>query len=74
MQKSGRRWIFFELQDVAFFDLLHESFAAEKIGVEVGRELAGHDEKLIVYYFGKGNGAARGNEMGAPLKHEAGVP
>jgi len=62
------------LLDVAVLDLLHEGFAAEKIGVEIGGELARNDEKLVVDDFGKRNGAACGNEMGAPLENEAGVP
>jgi len=62
------------LLHIAFLDLLHESFAAKKIGVEVGGELAGHDEKLIADDFGKRNGAARGNKMRSPLEHQASVP
>jgi len=42
--------------------------------VEIGGELAGYDEKLIADDFGKGNGAARGDEMRTPLEHEADVP
>jgi hypothetical protein len=68
-KKSRGRGIFFELLEVAVFDLLHEGFAAENIGVEVGEELAGHDDKLIVDDFGKRNGAARGNEMRTPLEN-----
>ena len=60
--------------DVAVLDLLHEGFAAEKIGVEIGRELTRNDEKLVVDDFGERNGAASGNEMRAPLENEAGVP
>ena len=60
--------------DVAVLDLLHEGSAAEKIGVEIGGELARNDEKLVVDDFGKRNGAACGNEMRAPLENEAGVP
>ena len=37
--------------EVAVFDLLHEGFAAEKIGAQVGGELAGDHEKLIVDDF-----------------------
>ena len=59
---------------VAVFDLLHEGFALEEIALEVGGKLAGDDEELVVDDFGKRNGAARGNEMGAPLEHKAGVP
>jgi len=62
------------LLDVAVLDLLHEGFAAEKIGVQIGGELARNDEKLVVDDFGKRNGAASGNEMRAPLENEAGVP
>ena len=71
---SWRGRIFFELLDVAVLNLLHEGFALEDIAVEIGRELTGDDEKLVVGHFGKRDGAARGNEMGTPLEHEAGVP
>ena len=40
-----------ELAKIAVFDLLHESFALEEIGVEIGGELSGDDEKLIVGHF-----------------------
>jgi hypothetical protein len=33
------------------FDLLHEGFALEEVGLEARRELAGHDEELIVDHF-----------------------
>src|SRR6266550_6882664 len=71
---SGRRRIVFELLDVAVLDLLHEGFAFEDIALEIGGELAGDGEKLVVGHFGKRDGAARGNEMGTPLEKEAGVP
>src|SRR5207249_2742351 len=71
---SWRGRIFFELLDVAVLNLLHEDFALEDIAVEIGRELTGDDEKLVVGHFGKRDGAACGNEMGTPLEHEAGVP
>ncbi len=60
--------------EVAVFDLLHEGFALENVALEIGGELAGHDEKLIADDFGKRNRAARGNKMRAPLEHQAGVP
>src|SRR6266852_8402918 len=66
--------ILFELLEVAVFDLLHEGFALEEIALEVGRELAGDDEKLIVHNFGERDGTAGGNEMRTPLEHEASVP
>ena len=71
---SGRRRIFFELLEVAVFELLHESFALEEVALEVSGKLAGDDEKLVVDDFGERDGAARGDEVGAPLEHEAGVP
>src|SRR5467141_543096 len=71
---SRRRRVVFELLEIAVFDLLHEGFALEKVALKVGGELAGDDEKLVVCHFGKRDGAARGNEMGTPLEHEAGVP
>ena len=60
--------------DVALLDLAHEFFAAEKIIVEVADELARDDDELIVSDFGEGHGAARGNKMSAPLKHETEIP
>ena len=39
------------LLDVAVFDLLHEGFALKEVALEVGGELAGHDEKLILDHF-----------------------
>ena len=66
--------VFFELLEVAVFDLLHEGLALEEIGVEIGGELARDDEKLIADHFRERDGAARGDEMRAPLEHEADVP
>jgi len=62
------------LLEVAIFDLLHEGFALENVALQSGGELAGHHEKLIVRDFRERDGAARGNEMRAPLEHEARVP
>ena len=58
---SRRRRIFFELLEITVFDLLHEGFALEEVALEVGGELVGDDEKLVVGHFGKRDGAARGN-------------
>ena len=63
-----------ELAEIAVFDLLHEGFALEEIALEVGSELAGDDEKLIVDHFRERDGAARGDEVRTPLEHEADVP
>ena len=71
---SWWRWFCFELLDVPFLDLLHEGFPTEEIRMEIGGELARHDDELVVGHFGKRDGAARGNEMGTPLENEAGVP
>ena len=60
---SGRRRIVFELLEIAVFDLLHEGFALEEVALEVGRELAGDHEELVVGNFGERDGAAGGNEM-----------
>lgn len=60
--------------EVAVFDLLHEGFALEKIRAEIGGELAGDDEELIVDHFRERDGAARGDEMRTPLEHKADVP
>jgi hypothetical protein len=70
---SGSR-IFFELLNVALLDLLHEGFALEEIIMEVGGELARHGEELIVNDFREGDRAARGDQVRAPLEHEAVVP
>ncbi len=74
VQESGRRGILFELLDVVLFNLLHEGFAFEEVTVEFGGELTGDNEKLIVKDFGKRDRAARGNQVCAPLEHQAGVP
>jgi len=66
--------MFFELLDVALLDLAHEIFAAEEIVVEEAGELARDDDELVVSSFAEGYGAARGNKMGAPLKHETEIP
>src|SRR5713101_4351693 len=71
---SGLRRVFFKLLDVALLDLLHKRFAPEEVRAEIGAELAGHDEKLIVDHLRKRDGAARGNEMRAPLEHESRIP
>ncbi len=63
-----------ELLDVALLDLAHQFFAAEKIIVEEAGDLARDDDELIVSSFGERDGAARGNEMSAPLKHETEIP
>jgi hypothetical protein len=42
--------------------------------VEIGGELAGQDEELVVGHFRKRDGAACGNEMGTLLEDEACVP
>ncbi len=62
------------MPEVAIFDLLHERFAAEKIRAEIGGEPGRDHEKLVAGNFRERNGAARGNEMRAPLEDEAGVP
>ena len=48
---------------VAFLDLLHEGLALEEIALEVGGELAGHNEKLVVPNFRERDGAAGVDEM-----------
>src|SRR5712692_7548091 len=73
-KKSGLRRVLFKLLDVALLDLLHKRFAPEEVSAEIGAELAGHDEKLIVDHLRKRDGAARGNEVRAPLEHETRVP
>ena len=60
--------------DVALFDLLHETFAVREVTEEIRGELPRDDEDLIVGDFGKRYGTTRGNQVCAPLEHEAGVP
>ena len=60
---SWRRRIFFELLEIAVFDLLHEGFALEEVALEVGGELAGDAEELVVGNFGERDGATGRNEM-----------
>ena len=55
---SSRGRIVFELLNVAFFDLLHESLALEEVALEVGGEPAGDNEELVMGHFGKRDGAA----------------
>src|SRR5437016_5091550 len=74
LRSSRRRIIFALLLDIAVFDLLHEGFALEEVGLETRRELTGHDEELIVDHFRIRDGSAGGNQVCAPLEHEAGVP
>src|SRR5580704_1947755 len=78
-RRSGERrirggGILFELLEVALLDLLHHGFAAKQIPFELRRNLARHNEELVSGYFWKRNRTARGNEVRAPLKHQAGVP
>ena len=56
-----RRIILALLLDVAVFDLLHEGFTLEEVALEVGGELAGNNEELVVGNFRKRDGAAGGN-------------
>jgi hypothetical protein len=48
--------IVFELL-VAIFNLLHEGFALEEVALEVGGELPGNDQELVVGHIGKRHGA-----------------
>ena len=66
--------LLFELLDVSLLDAAHEVFAREKVGTKLARELARNDEELIVGNFVPGNGAAGGNQVRSPLKHEAEIP
>jgi len=60
-QESGMRGIFFELLEVAVFNLLHKGLTLEEIALEVGGELARDDEELVVGHFGKRDGATDRN-------------
>jgi len=66
--------IFFELLEVASSICCMRALPLEEVGLKTRRELAGHDEELIVDHFRKRDGSAGGNEVCAPLEHEAGVP
>ena len=65
---------FFELLNVALFDLLHKGFAFEEVSAQVGGELLRDDKELVVGDLREGDGAARRNQMRSPLENEAGVP
>src|SRR5271163_4130071 len=77
-RRTGRawhsRWRLLHLLHVAFFNLLHEVAALEQIGLQLAGELTRDHEKLVVDHLGERDRSASGHEMGAPLKHEAGVP
>ena len=64
----------FYLLHVALLDLVHECFAMEEVGIEVGGELTGDSMELVVDHFGIGKSAAGGNEVRTPLEDESGVP
>lgn len=63
-----------KLLDVALLDAAHEVLAAEKVIVKLAGELARYDENLIPGDFVPCNGTPRGNQVRAPLKHEAEIP
>ena len=46
-----RRSTLLELLDVAVFNLFHECFSAEKIGVEVSHDLSRNHEQLVVNHL-----------------------
>lgn len=48
---SVRRLRGLELLEVALLDLLHQGFAAEEIALQLGGDLAGHDEELVARHF-----------------------
>ena len=60
--------------DVTSLDLLHESFTFEEIALKIGGNLRRDGKKLIVNHFRDRNGAARRNQMRAPLEDQANVP
>ena len=64
---SSWRTVFFELLEVAVFDLFHEGFSAEEVRPEIGSELPGHDGQLVVDHFRERNGATCRDEMQTPL-------
>lgn len=59
---------------VALFDLAHEIAAAEEVGAELRGDGAGDGSELIADHLREIDGAAGGDEMSAPLKHEGEVP
>jgi len=46
----------FELLGVVIFNLLHEGFALEEVALEIGEQLTGHNNELIVYDFQERDG------------------
>ncbi len=58
LSTSWWRQIFFELLDVAVFNLLHEGLALEEVALELSGELVGDDKELVAGHFGKRDGTA----------------
>src|SRR6266436_4449200 len=71
---SGGWRVLLKLLEVALLDLLHHGFTAKQILSELRGDMAWHNDELISDHFRKRNRAARGNEVRAPLEHQAGVP
>src|ERR1700674_464174 len=62
------------LLDVTLLDLLHQILAAQQVQLQIGGNLARHDEKLIVNHLAPGDWAARRYQVRTPLKQEAHIP
>jgi len=62
------------LLKIAVFNLLHQGPTLEEVALEIGGELARDNEKLVVGHFGKRDGAARGDQMRAPMEDQASIP
>ena len=63
-----------ELLLVALFDLAHEIAAAKEVGAEKCGDGTRYNGELVGDHAGEVDGTASGNEMSAPLEHEADVP
>src|SRR5262249_35074170 len=63
-----------KLLDVALLDAAHHLLATEKIVMKLAGQLARNHEKLVVRHCPPRNGASRGNQMRAPLNHQAKIP
>ena len=62
------------LLNVSLFNLLHQFAAAKEVNFQLARDFPGYYEKLVVNHGGERDRSARGDEVRAPLKHQASVP
>src|SRR5262249_21807503 len=58
-----------ELFNITLFNLMQRRFAAEEVGVQLRRKLAGHRTELVEHNLSPGNRAACRDQVRSPLKH-----